>query len=95
MIPKRTVFHCSGIGSFITAVWLHFYASFLCDSFILTSGLPLTKGHLHCWDCSVAAEDEKKVGFKGKIFRRLLETQVRRGDYLELTRIFLVGKLIQ
>lgn len=38
------------------------------------------------------AEDEKKVGFKDKIFRRLLETQVRRGDYLELTGIFLVRK---
>lgn len=41
------------------------------------------------------AEDEKKFGFKDRIFRRLLETQVRRGDCWELTGIFLVRKRIQ
>lgn len=41
------------------------------------------------------AEDERKVGFKEKIFRRLLETQMNREDHLELTRILLVRKLIQ
>ena len=41
------------------------------------------------------AEDERKVGFEDKILRRLLETQMSRGDYLELTRIFLVRKLVQ
>lgn len=40
-------------------------------------------------------EDEKKAGFEEKIFRRLLETQMSGGDYLELTRIFLLRKLIQ
>lgn len=39
-------------------------------------------------------EDERKVGFEEKIFRRLLETQMSKGDYLELIRIFLVRKLI-
>lgn len=55
MISKRDVFHCSGTGSLITAEWLHFYPSFLRDSFILTSGLTLTKGHPREWRCSVAA----------------------------------------
>jgi len=41
------------------------------------------------------AEDERKDDFKEKIFRRLLETQMSRGDYLKLAGIFLVRKLIQ
>lgn len=55
MTPERDVFHCSGTGSFITAVWLCFYPSFLCDSFISASGSTLPRVHPHWWHCSGAA----------------------------------------
>lgn len=80
MIPKRNAFHCSGSGSFVTALWLDFYPSFLSESCILTSGLALAKGHPHWWDCSVAAISSLSSILHEELFlRRTEECRVMTG----------------